>query len=229
MSRPAWCRLACLALLGALGCAGGRPGEHADQAAQTTDLFGVYADSLWLPDSIETPPGPTADAQAPNVLHLKNGHRLVVGLYNIQVLGTLPRADEAPLLILSATSCWDCDVAKALYFVPADADSIGGVPRPYVFPGTLRPSASESDDTTPTFRARVFLGNCLDSTRREVVWFESQRDSTQRWLARVFHVTVAGDSELGEYLSPRPAIDSALDQVKAGMCRELPGLDQVRN
>ncbi len=229
MRRVPGYRFIVLSAVGLLGCAGARPGERTAQTSQAADLFGVYADSLWLPDSIETPPGPTSDDQAPNVLHLKNGHRLVVNLYNIHVFGTLPRADQAPLLMLGATSCWACDVARAVYFVPSDADSIGGDIRPYIFPGTLRPSASESEDTTPTFRARVFLGKCLDPALQEAVWFESERDSTDRWLAKVFHVVVSGDSELGEYLSPRPAIDSVLDQVKGGACRELPGLDQVRD
>ncbi len=229
MTRAAAWRLGVLAALGIVGCAGGKTGEHGAQAGQAADLFGVYADSLWLPDSIVTPPGPTPDDQAPNVLYLRNGHRLVVNLYNIHVFGTLPRADQAPLLMLGATSCWACDVARAVYFVPSDADSIGGDVRPYVFPGSLRPSASESEDTTPTFRARVFLGRCLDPEVKQAVWFESERDSTDRWLSRVFHVVVSGDSELGEYLSPRPAIDSVLDQVKGGACRELPGPDQVRD
>ena len=206
------------------GCGGGEQAH--DAQANASVLTRVNADSLWLPISIVSAIDSETGEQRPNVLILRNHHRLVVNLYSAAVIGTLPREDLPPLLVVSAVPCGACDENRALFFVPADADSIGGDIRPYAFPGALRQVGAAGDDTTPTFRARVFLGTCLDPARKEVVWFESTRDSTQRWITRVFHVAVSGDSALGEYLDPRPGIDSALGRVQAGGCRELPGLDQ---
>ncbi len=217
--------LPCAALAVLAACGGGEKSS----SPQPDVLAAVYADSLWLPDSVAAPVN-AADTseQLPNVLFLHNRHRVQLPLYAVTVLGTLRRENRPPLLVLSGTSCWDCDRRQALYVVAADADSIGPDLRSYVYPGAVRPSPTESDDTMPVFRSRVFLGTCLDSLRKEVVWFESERDSTQRWRSKVFHVVASGDSARGEDVEPRPGIDSVLTRVPAGGCRELAGVDQTQ-
>src|SRR4029077_2499459 len=137
----------------------------------------------------------------------------------VSYLGLLPRSGRPPLLVLGAAGCYSCDVDQAIYFVPPERDS---VPiknlKAFSYPGTLRNSIVNSEDTLPFFKARMFLGQCLDSARTEAVWFQSSRDSTNTWHPRVYSVLAGADSAVGSFIEPPPRLDSVLARVKAGRC-----------
>lgn len=188
-------------------------------------------DSAWMPIRVERPTGGAAGSedQAPNVLHLRNGHILTVHLFSVEFLGQLPRAHKAPLLILGAAGCYSCDIEQQIYPVPADANNFDYGDRPaYYYPGSLRVTPAETSDTTPFYRGRMFVGRCLSSPEALVVWYEQQRDSAGHWRNDVYRLRVDGDSTRGAFLRPMPDIRATLSAVRAGNCFEVTGLDQLQ-
>ncbi len=182
-------------------------------------------DSAWLPTRIDRPPSPyVAGDQGPNVLRFRNGRHLTVDLYEVRVLGQLPRSGHAPFLVLGARMCYSCDAIDAVYVVPADADRVRGPLKGYHHPGSFR--AYDSDDTTAIYRGRTFLGHCLvDTPQPLAVWFQAWRDSLPQWRREVFRLFVRGDSIQGEFLKMQPALSQTLETVRSGACAEIPGLD----
>lgn len=189
----------------------------ARQAKSPAHAFIV--DSGWIPTAVGH--GPHGD-----VLAFRNGRRLRLDLYSPALLGQLPRAGRAPLLIIGAWGCTDCDIEAQVYVIPADAQRYEfGERGAYYYPGTLTPAGGDTD-TLPYYRGRMFVGKCLTKGPPAVVWFESERDSTGTWHANVYRLIAAVDSGVGAFLQPMPSLASTLHAVKAGACFEVPGMGQ---
>ena len=186
-------------------------------AAQTRTFV---TDSAWLPTRIEQP---TAKGeQGPNVVRFKNGHRLKLHLFEVQFLGQLPRVHRPPLLVLGGRECFSCDAAMRVYVVSGDVDSVIVRSAGYYYPGTLR---GEDRDRGPFYKGRMFIGRCLADHEPVVVWFQAEQDSTRRWRARVYRLSVVGDSVRGQFLNPQPPVAATSASVRSGVCYEVPGID----
>jgi hypothetical protein len=184
-------------------------------------------DSAWVPTRIDQPvggPGGPED-QGPNVLSFKNGRRLVVNLFDVQFLGQLPRPHGPPYLLLEARGCHSCDIETQVFIVAPDGDSLRQGPGAYGFAGTLR--SGEPDDTVVSYRARLFIGQCLNDRQAIALWFQSERNDAGRWRSGVYRLGVVGDSLHGTFMRPRPPISRTLDAVDAGRCYEIPGIDDA--
>jgi len=190
-------------------------------APLTAQTRTFVTDSAWLPIQIEHPPSKEQGEQRPNIVHLRNGHRLKLPLFEVEFLGQLPRPRRPPLLVVGGRECFSCDAATRVYIVPSDADSVTTRDAGYHYPGTLR---GEDSERGPFYKGRMFIGRCLGDGQPLVVWFQSERDSTGSWHAGVHRVTVVADSVRRELLQPRPPIAETTARVRSGVCYEVPGI-----
>ena len=200
----------------------------ASQAGSSGGRFVV--DPNWVPTEIERPDSgrPGYEDQRPNVLHFRNGHQLVVDLFEVQFLGQLPRLNRAPLLLLGARGCFSCDIEAQVYPIPADAQRYEyGKRAAYYYPGSLS-GGGDPTATTTFYRSRMFIGKCLTDRQPVVVWFEQQLDSAQHWRPDVYRLSVVGDSVRGEFMTPMPPLSSTVRAMRAGLCFEVQGLDQTQ-
>jgi hypothetical protein len=179
-------------------------------------------DQAWMPARVEQRPGTDTSLAGPDVLHLRNGRRIVTRLYEVQALGQLPRPGRPPYLLVGAHECTSCDAEKRVYAIPSDSDSIPSLPPGYSYPGVLSFPANEDG---PSYRGRLFIGRCLADSTPLAAWFQSDRDSTGRWVPGVYQLSVVGDSLVGRFLEPRPALRATVGRVRGGTCFEVPGIE----
>ncbi len=178
-------------------------------------------DRKWVPIRID-------HDSAGDVLHFRNGRRLVLDLFAVEFLGQLPRSHRAPVLILGGRPCTDCDAEMTVYAIPGDANAYGfATSGSYFYPGTLGPGGGVSD-TSSDYEGRMFIGQCLAERQPVVVWFEKERDSTARWKPNVYRLAVAGDSATGAFVEPMPPLPNTLRAVQTGKCLEIPGIGQTQ-
>ena len=204
------------------------PGHLLAQRASPSRRFIV--DSNWVPVQIDRPQTgtPGAENEGPNVLHFRNGHRLVVDLFEVDFLGQLPRPRRAPILLVGARGCYACDVEAQVYPIPADVSTYVYASRAaYSYPGTLSPGGDPTD-TLPFYQGRLFIGRCLAERQAVAVWFEQQRDSSGRWHPDVYRLAVVGDSTVGGFLRPMPLLSHTIRAMQRGACFEVAGLDQAQ-
>ena len=177
-------------------------------------------DQNWVPIRIE-------HDSSGDVLHFRNGRRLALDFFEVKFLGQLPRSHRAPILILGARGCTECDIEVQVYAIPADANAYAyGERAGYYYPGTLSPGGGTTD-TAVYYKGRLFIGRCLSDTQPIAVWFEQERDSIGQWHSNVYRLAVAGDSARGVFLQPMPPVSKTLHAVAAGKCLEIPGAWQV--
>ncbi len=178
-------------------------------------------DEHWVPTRID-------HDSAGDVLHFRNGRRLVPDLFLVEFLGQVPRSHRAPILILGGRDCHDCDAEVQVYAIPGDANAYGHTHGgSYHYPGTLGPGGGTTD-TASFYEGRMFIGQCLAEHEPVVVWFEQERDSTGRWHPNVYRLAVAGDSAEGAFVTPMPPLTKTVAAVQSGRCLEIRGIGQAQ-
>lgn len=154
-----------------------------------------------------------------------DSQRFRTTVYGMRVLGRLPTPGKEPYYVLSGRSCVDCDLNVALYVhSPSDGPMrIGGEQPRFPYPGHEK----FYDDGTPLYEARTFYGDCAAAYPNAVVWYQRRRVEADRWQASVLIVQVSGDSLRQVLLEDvLPDVTEAMAAVRAGRCREIPGIDR---
>ena len=93
----------------------------------------------------------------------------------------------------------------------------------YSYPGKV----SNSLDGAPLSDARLFWGRCLPEQGHVVIWYQHTKLEDGQWKRSVYFAEIVGDALDGRFLNPLPAIETTLERVRAGECRELPGQDMT--
>jgi hypothetical protein len=99
-----------------------------------------------------------------------------------------------------------------------------GTQRRHAYPGQL---VSYEDGKTPMSQTRMFIGNCLANYDNAVVWFARERNPRGQWESGVLIVRAQASDVLEEVLlrTQLPDVSAALQRVRQGSCREVPGID----
>ena len=155
---------------------------------------------------------------------LNNSERFQTTLFDVSVLGTLGTARKTPYLVLAGRSCNQCDANTTIYIhSPSDGPMQTESKQPrYAYPGRELENGS-----VPIYEARTFVGNCLPGYDNSVVWHQRSRAKNGRWVPSVFIVSVKSDSLTSTKLERGlPPVSVSLQQVAAGRCLEIKGIDQ---
>ena len=160
-----------------------------------------------------------------SALVLADGQRFQTTLYQVKVLTELRTERKVPYIVMVGRGCVNCDANNSIYVhSPSDGpmQDEGHQPR-YSYPGRL---LSYLDGKTPVSEIRLFIGACMAGHNDALVWYVRERDDKGKWLSSVLVVHVEGDKPVETLLKTNlPAIDSALQKVRQGSCREIPGVD----
>jgi len=174
----------------------------------------------WRVHSVIHPRLPNGLATAQDTLVLANGTRFATGLYQVSVLGILPRSNKPPFFVLEGTGCVECDAVPLIYIQsPADGPVYYPTQKAYATPGIGY--SSDIEDTVPIVRARTFVGTCLSNMSVGVVWFVAEREGST-WLSKVHVIDVLSDTlRTRDLPAPRPNVRDVTPYVATGSCREL--------
>ena len=174
----------------------------------------------WRVLSTIQPRLPNGLATARDTLVLENGTRFATGLYQVSVLGILPRSNKPPFFVLEGTGCVECDGVPLIYIQsPADGPVYYPTQKAYATPGTGY--SSDIEDTIPIVRARTFVGTCLSNMSVGVVWFAAEREGSN-WLSKVHVIDVLSDTlRTRDLPAPLPNVREVARYVASGSCREL--------
>ena len=172
------------------------------------------------------PPAPEVVYDARHgVIVLPDSSRFRTTLFDLRVIGRLSVEGRLPAYVMAGRSCVDCDANLALYVhSPSDGPMrIGGEQARFPYPGHEK----FYDDGTPLYEARTFYGDCAAAYPNAVVWYQRRRVEADRWQASVLIVQVSGDSLRQVLLEDvLPDVTEAVGAVRAGRCREIPGIDR---
>lgn len=158
------------------------------------------------------------------VVELGEGKSFQTGVFNPRYIGQLPVQGKSPYLIFSGRGCQECDANNAIYIhSPDDGPMLGSERDPrYEYPGRYR--AIETGRLART--VRMFIGQCLTSTKPVVLWFESYRAETGKWVRGVYVAEViSGRLETQEISNQKPTTKQVLVKVGQKTCRELKGVN----
>jgi hypothetical protein len=170
------------------------------------------------------PPEVVYDARY-GVIVLPDRSRFRTTLFDLRVIGQLPVADRLPYYVMSGRSCIDCDANVALYVhSPSDGPMRVEAEQPrYPYPGR----EVFYDDGSLQYESRAFFGDCAAAYPNAVIWYQRTRIETDRWRSSVLVVQAGADGphriELDRNL---PEVGEAVAAVRAGHCREIPGIDR---
>jgi hypothetical protein len=180
-------------------------------------------DAAWAPESLlpERTPG-RGGLPAPIAIRFHNGQRFATGLYDVTVLGILP-ARRAPYLVLSGRGCTECDANISIYFLsPLGPRASEASTDRYWSPGR----ETDPDTRTVIRKSRAFIGNCLQDVISGVLWYDSLLSDDGKWATGLAVVRIVADTVAAELRRPAPSPSVTLQRVRAGVCREIPGIDQ---
>jgi hypothetical protein len=154
---------------------------------------------------------------------LANGQRFQTTLFDVTVLTELRTERKAPYVVMAGLGCVDCDARTAIYIhSPSDGpmQDEGHQPR-YPYPGRI---ISHLDLKTLVSEIRFFMGACVAASDDALVWFVRDRNDKGAWQSSVRVVRVEADNLRETLLQTNlPPLESTLDRVRQGSCRELPG------
>jgi hypothetical protein len=176
------------------------------------------------PAPAPAPPDVVYDARH-GVLVLPDSTTFRTTLFDLRVIGQLPATGRLPYYVMSGRSCVDCDVNLALYVhSPGDGPMRLEAEQPrFPYPGR----EVFYEDGSPLYEARTFFGDCAADYPNAVVWYQRQRVDSERWRASALVLQVTGDSlrRIDVDRFP-PDVAEAEAAVRAGRCREIPGIDR---
>jgi hypothetical protein len=160
-----------------------------------------------------------------SALVLADGRKFQTTLYEVKVLTELRAERKAPYIVMVGRGCIDCDANNSIYVhSPSDGpmQDEGHQPR-YSYPGRL---VSYLDGKTPVSETRLFMGACVAGINDALAWYVRERDDRGTWQSSVVIVHVEADTLTEKLLSTNaPPVADALQRVRQGSCRELPGID----
>jgi hypothetical protein len=94
----------------------------------------------------------------------------------------------------------------------------------YTYPGR---DISYEAGPIAVYEGRTFIGNCLPGHDNSVVWHQRSRASDGQWTPSVFIVSIKSDSLTSLKLDHLiPPLSLSLQQVAAGQCFEVKGIEQ---
>ena len=212
--RPAWRSLltvTALAMLAACERSGSRDGSARPPA-----------DSQ--PAPVPPPPEVAYDARH-GVIVLPDSSRFRTTLFGMRVIGQLAVKGKEPYYVMSGRRCDDCESNLALFVhSPSDGPMRLEAEQPrYPYPGR----EVFYEDGALQYEARAFFGDCAAAYPNAVIWYQRSRIEVDQWRSSVLVVQAGADGlrrvELEQML---PDVTEAVAAVRAGRCREIPGIDR---
>lgn len=141
-------------------------------------------------------------------------------LYDLVSLGKLQTHGETkalPYFLFSGRTCQDCSTDKGIFALRPNGDR----PASYTYPGrTIDPKTRQV-----VLESRAFFGRCLAGRGDVLIYFQLERVDRRRSLQPSVFVAEAKPDHLEDFLFERrtPQLKNTLRQVKAGVCKEIPG------
>ncbi len=130
-------------------------------------------------------------------LVFKEGFSFDTELYNLEYLGQINTAGNAPFLIYAGRECDDCDVNTSLYFHSPRTGKLNvsaGANR-YAYPGRERDLETDS----LIYEARAFYGEVLKGTKG-IIWFQQTLIEDNTFQKSVYLARITDDKITGEEL-----------------------------
>ncbi len=179
------------------------------------------------PNAADVLPNTSQTEEGLGVLVLPDGSRFKTTLYELKVIGQLKTTRKLPYYILSGQSCpKGCDANTSIYIhSPSDGPmKDSSAQRRFFYPGL----ETYYKDDTPIYQARMFYGDCAGGHPNAALWFQRFFGDDKQWHPSVFAAWVTGDVLTSDELHGAvPDIKEAEQAVRAGRCREVPGIDRT--
>jgi hypothetical protein len=171
-------------------------------------------------------PEVVTDTDGLGTLVFANGSKFTTTLYELKVIGELRTANKLPYYILSGRGCHQCGANTSLYIhSPSDGSMRNEREQTHFsYPG----KETNYMDGQLLFESRAFFGDCAAGHQNAVIWFQKSIDDNRKWHSRVFVAQVNADRLSDGVLSDAvPNLSEAEAAVKAGGCREIPGINRT--
>jgi hypothetical protein len=195
-------------------------------AASTFCVIGRYSDRPGFvhPEAVAVERIEVSAEGEQGTIILADGMRFTTSLFEVSVLGILPRVGRSPYLILAGNGCRECDAHRSIYVhSPSDGPMANeGSQVRYAYPGR----EFTYDTRELIYQSRMFVGDCLTQFDNTVVWFERSLHEIGTWNAGVYVVQSTPEGLVSRRLDVSEAsIEQVEDRVTHRRCREIPGKD----
>src|ERR1035437_1486831 len=162
-------------------------------------------------------------ANQTGILTLPDGSKFKTTIYGMKVIGRLRTIKKLPYLILSGTTCTECDENISIYIhSPSDGPMKNeGKQLRLSYPG----QEIDYQSGQVEYEGRMFYGDCLPAHPNAVVWFDRTLGDDEKWHHGVWVVEVKEDHLVTTELhGDLPELSDAQTAVRTGQCHELPGI-----
>ncbi len=162
----------------------------------------------------------------PDETHIKfkNGKEFRTNIKEFKLLATIITDENIPFLLFSGRDCTECDANTSIYIhspLEGYLDG-GGGKNSYTYPGKLY----YYEDNSLLRKDRLFYGNCLSKTKKNVVWYTNYLGEDNKWHDQVFVVNFLNTKRENKAYEPyHSLLEKTLDYVKQGLCKEIPGIE----
>lgn len=143
-------------------------------------------------------------------------------IVELEFIGQLSARDNPPFNIYAGRRCHGCESNRSIYIHSALDGRMTRRTRRHRYPGRLYSRI----DGQLVEETRAFFGECLAGhSAATAVWFIRTRRDRVDWENEVELVESLGSNLRRDTLKdPAPHIDSTLELVEQGRCREIPGI-----
>jgi len=159
------------------------------------------------------------------ILVLSDGARFKTSLYHLKVIGELRATHKSSYYVLSGVGCTECDANTSIYIHSPDDGPMKDESQQqrFAYPGI----ETDIEDGHPSYKARMFLGNCIANHPNAAIWFERFMGEDGRWHSDVTVAEVNSDKLVVKQMHRNLlTIEEAIKSVAAGDCKEVPGINR---
>lgn len=162
------------------------------------------------------------DADLSTAIELSDGTKIIYPLVRVKGIAVLRAPSGKPFILLSGAHCIECGMNESIYVLRIKEDLYARALPRYSYPGKW----TTYDTGEPLETSRMFYGRCLSEPLDVVVWYAAYHRVDGGWepLNSVIRVLDTGP-EFRELNGPNTEISGVLQRVKAGTCKELPGVE----
>ena len=162
------------------------------------------------------------DADLSTAIELSDGTKIIYPLARVKGIAVLRAQSGKPFILLSGAHCIECGMNESIYVLRIKEGLYARALPRYSYPGKW----TTYDTGEPSEKSRMFYGRCLSEPLDVVVWYAEYRRVDGGWqpLNSVIRVLNTGP-EFIELNGPNTEISGVLQRVKAGVCKELPGVE----
>lgn len=181
-----------------------------------------------IENELETAPYYPKPYPVSSTIVFNNNAKLTTNIIEIEVIDVIISDEGIPFVIFSGVDCYDCHFNRAIYIHSPNAGFLDGKAgkNAYYAPGRL----FYYIDNSLIRESRMFYGQCMSETQKNVVWYSKYLGDDNKWHNYVYVVEFAGSSRRiikNTVKLQYTLIDKTLSLVKAGKCKEVLGDDKT--